>query len=84
MERAARCRLVAARARRSSFSTDFQLQVEHALDLVGRRARAVRRCQRSIAARPFEFATTPRPARDASFSSHDACRPRPCCKPSWM
>ncbi len=50
------------------FLTDFQLQVEHALDLAGREA--VVFVDASISCRaPFEFATVVA-ARDASFSSH--------------
>ena len=52
---------------------DFQLQVEHALDLVGRRRVLFVDASLSCPA-PFE-AVALRPARDASFTSH-AMSPR--------
>lgn len=48
--------------------TDFQLQVEHALDLQGRERVLFVDASRDCAA-PFEV-TTPTPARDRSFTSH--------------
>jgi hydrogenase maturation protease len=48
--------------------TDFQLQVEHALDLVGRRHVLFVDASRSAAA-PFEVRAL-QPARDASFTTH--------------
>jgi hydrogenase maturation protease len=55
-------------AGRVDFLDDYQLQIEHALDLVGRSA--VLFVDASlVCASPFEV-TTLRPSRDASFSSH--------------
>jgi hydrogenase maturation protease len=50
------------------FLDDYQLQVEHALDLHGRRAVLFVDASRSCAA-PFGV-SSPGPARDASFSTH--------------
>jgi hydrogenase maturation protease len=50
------------------FLTDFQLQVEHALDLVGRR-RVVFVDASVQAVAPYQYARVA-PDRDASFSSH--------------
>jgi hydrogenase maturation protease len=55
-------------AGRVDFLDDYQLQIEHALDLVDRTA--VLFVDASlVCARPFEV-TVLRPARDASFTSH--------------
>jgi hydrogenase maturation protease len=48
--------------------TDFQLQIEHALDLAGRERVLLVDASRDAVA-PFEV-TTSHPARDATFSSH--------------
>lgn len=48
--------------------TDFQLQIEHSLDLVGR-SRVIFVDASVKAAPPFEFSRVT-PVRDASFSSH--------------
>lgn len=68
-ERAAALPAVAARASEIEFLTDFQLQVEHALDLVGRRAVLFVDASTSCPS-PFVLEET-RPARDVSFSSHE-------------
>ena len=68
VERASALPFVMAAPHWVEFLTDFQLQVEHALDLAGREA--VVFVDASINCRaPFEFATVIA-ARDASFSSH--------------
>ncbi len=58
----------AALAHRVECLTDFQLQVEHALDLVGRQQVLLVDASLNCAA-PFEV-TLLQPARDASFTSH--------------
>ena len=61
-------RLGAAAEGRIDFLDDYQLQPEHALDLVGRER--VLFLDASVAcAAPFEISAV-RPQRDASFSSH--------------
>jgi len=67
----ARCQALAARHPEwggIECQTDFQLQVEHALDLQGRQRVLFVDASRDCAA-PFEV-TTPAPSRDTSFTSH--------------
>lgn len=68
-QRAAALPAVAARSSEIEFLTDFQLQVEHALDLVGRRAVLFVDANAS-GPEPFILQAVV-PARDASFSSHE-------------
>jgi hydrogenase maturation protease len=68
VERAAALASVRARAADIEFLMDFQLQVEHALDLVGRRA--VLFVDASATGTEAAILAPARPARDASFSSH--------------
>lgn len=63
-----RARLGPAGAGQVDLLDDYQLQVEHALDLVGR-ARVLFVDASRDCAGPFE-ATALRPARDASFTTH--------------
>ena len=68
---AARCEALAARHPEwggIECQTDFQLQVEHALDLQGRERVLFVDASRDCAA-PFDL-TTPTPSRDVSFTSH--------------
>lgn len=58
----------AAKAVQIAWLTDFQLQVEHALDLAGRE-RVLFVDAGSRCAAPFEVSAV-RPARDASFTTH--------------
>lgn len=69
IDRAADLPAVRARAGEVEFLTDFQLQVEHALDLVGRRAVLFVDASASCPA-PFALEQI-LPVRDASFSSHE-------------
>lgn len=63
-----RAHLGDADADRVEFLDDYQLQVEHALDLVGRERVLFVDASLTCAA-PFEV-TALRPARDASFTTH--------------
>lgn len=67
-QRAAALPAVAARTAQIEFLTDFQLQVEHALDLVGRRS--VLFVDASASGDEPALLAPVLPARDASFSSH--------------
>lgn len=68
-QRASELPEVAERAGQIEFQTDFQLQVEHALDLAGRRRAlfvdASVSCEKPCVLEPVT------PARDDSFSTHE-------------
>ena len=63
-----RLRALAVSAARVEYLEDFQLQIEHALDLVGRKRVLLVDASRACPA-PFEV-TRVQPARDASLNSH--------------